>query len=177
MKVLIGTLNPGKIEACKIAFSKYFDNVEVEGVKVSSDVPDQPLNKEVFQGAKNRVKNLIKYAKENKIEADFYAASEAGITNLLTDEWIDINTVAIERKDGVKSVGVSQGFMIPDRYIDEVKEKELGGLMDRLFSGKDLGKTKGGISSLTKGEATRVDIVKEAFIMALTTYINDDLWM
>ena len=177
MKILMGTMNPGKIEACRKAFSKYFDNVEVEGVKVSSDVPDQPVNKEVFQGAKNRVNNLIKYAKENNIEADFYAASEAGITDLLTDEWIDVNTFAIERKDGVKSVGVSQGFMIPDRYIDEVKEKELGHLMDRLLSGKDLGKTKGGINSLTKGEVSRIDIVDQAFTMALITYINDDMWM
>ena len=32
--------------------------------------------------AKNRVKNVKKYAKENNIKADYYIASEGGITNL-----------------------------------------------------------------------------------------------
>ena len=36
-----------------------------------------------IEGAKNRVKNLKQYAKSNNIEADFYIASEAGITDYL----------------------------------------------------------------------------------------------
>ena len=83
MKILIGTKNPGKIEGAKQAFEKYFDNVEIEGVPVKSEVGDQPINEEILQGAKNRVKNLKKYAIDNNIEADFYISSEAGITNLL----------------------------------------------------------------------------------------------
>ena len=85
MKILMGTKNPGKIEGAKLAFEKYFDNVEIEGIGVDSDVSNQPLNNEIFLGAKNRVKNLKKYAKENNIEADSYIASEAGIINLLGD--------------------------------------------------------------------------------------------
>ena len=95
MKILMGTKNPGKIEGARQAFEKYFDNVEIEGIPVSSNVGDQPINEEIFQGAKNRVKNLKEYAKNNNIEADFYISSEAGITNLL-GEWIDINAVVIE---------------------------------------------------------------------------------
>ena len=83
MKILMGTKNPGKIEGARQAFEKYFDNVEIEGIPVSSNVGDQPINEEIFQGAKNRVKNLKEYAKNNNIEADFYISSEAGITNLL----------------------------------------------------------------------------------------------
>ena len=72
MKILIGTKNPGKIEGAREAFEKYFDNVEIEGISVNSEVGDQPINKEILQGAKNRVKNLKKYAKENQIKAEFY---------------------------------------------------------------------------------------------------------
>lgn len=81
MKILMGTKNPGKIEGAKQAFEKYFDNVEIEGIPVSSNVGDQPINEEIFQGAKNRVRNLKEYAINNNIEADFYVSSEAGITN------------------------------------------------------------------------------------------------
>ena len=175
MKILIGTKNPGKIEGARQAFEKYFDNIEIEGIPVSSNVGDQPINEEILQGAKNRVKNLKQYAIKNNIEADFYISSEAGITNML-GEWIDINSVVIEDSKGFQSVGTSQGFPIPDKYIDEIKETELGKVMDKIFDGKDLGKGKGGISFLTKDKVSRIDLTRNAFIMALTKHINGDLW-
>ena len=175
MKILMGTKNPGKIEGARQAFETYFDSVEIEGISVESNVGAQPVNEEILQGAKNRIKNLKKYANTNNIKADFYIASEAGITNLL-GEWIDINAVIIEDSKGFQSIGTSQGFPIPDKYIEEIKQTELGKVMDRLFSGKELGKGKGGISFLTKDEITRIDLTRNAFIMALTKHINEDIW-
>ena len=175
MKILMGTKNPGKIEGARQAFEKYFDNVEIEGISVKSEVGNQPVDEEILKGAKHRVKNLKKYAIKNNIQVDFYVASEAGITNSL-GEWIDINAVIIEDMNGFQSIGTSQGFPIPDKYIDEIKETELGRVMDRIFKGKELGKGKGGISFLTKDEVTRIDLTKNAFIMALTRFINEDLW-
>lgn len=175
MKVLVATKNPGKIEGAKQAFEKYFNNINIEGISVSSDVGDQPINEEILQGAKNRVKNLKEYAINNNIEADFYVSSEAGITDLL-GEWIDINAVIIEDSKGFQSVGTSQGFPIPDKYINEIKETELGKVMDKIFSGKELGKGKGGISFLTKDEVSRIDLTRNAFIMALTKHINGEIW-
>ena len=175
MKILMGTKNPGKIEGARQAFEKYFDSVEIEGISVESNVGAQPVNEEILQGAKNRIKNLKKYANTNNIKADFYIACEAGITNLL-GEWIDINAVIIEDSKGFQSIGTSQGFPIPDKYIEEIKQTELGKVMDRLFSGKELGKGKGGISFLTKDEITRIDLTRNAFIMALTRFINEDIW-
>lgn len=175
MKILMGTKNPGKVEGAKRAFSRYFENIEIEGIKADSEVGDQPVNEEIFQGAKNRVKNLKKYAKENNIDADFYVASEAGITNSL-GEWIDINAAVIENKDGLQSIGISQGFEIPEKYIDEIINTELGKVMDKIFSGKELAKGKGGISFLTKDEVSRIDLTESAFVMALIKHINGNLW-
>ena len=175
MKILMGTKNPGKIEGARQAFEKYFENIEIEGIAVESEVPSQPVNEEIFQGAKNRVKNLKKYAKQNNIKADFYISSEAGITDLL-GEWIDINAVVVEDAKGFQSVGTSQGFQIPNRYIDEVKEIELGKFMDKIFNEQKLGQGKGGINLLTKGEVTRIQLTRDAFIMALISHINDEMW-
>lgn len=175
MKILMGTKNPGKIEGAKKAFEEYFDNIEIEGISVSSEVSDQPVNEEIFKGAKNRVKNLRKYAKENNIDADFYIASEAGITNLLGD-WIDINSAVIESREGLQSVGTSQGFPIPEKYVDEIIETELGKVMDKIFSGEKLGNGNGGISFLTKDVITRINLTKDAFIMALIPHINGEIW-
>ena len=50
MKILIATKNPGKIEGAKRAFSNYFDNIIVEGVPVPSDVSEEPVNDELYNG-------------------------------------------------------------------------------------------------------------------------------
>ena len=49
MKVLIATKNQGKIEGAKRALENYFNNVEIEGIPVNSDVPDQPVNKDIYR--------------------------------------------------------------------------------------------------------------------------------
>lgn len=175
MKILMGTKNPGKIEGAKKAFSRYFKDVEIEGISVDSEVGDQPVNEEIFQGAKNRIKNLKKYAKENNIETDYYVATEAGITNLLGD-WIDINSAVVEDSKGFQSVGTSQGFPIPERYIKEILETELGKVMDKVFNGNELGKGKGGIYNLTNSQVTRLELTEGAIIMALISHINGELW-
>lgn len=171
----MGTKNPGKIEGARQAFEKYFENVEIEGVLAKSEVSEQPVNEEILQGAKNRVKNVKLYAKENKIEADYFIASEAGITDLL-GEWVDVNAVIVENAEGLQSVGISQAFPIPDKYIEEIREKDLGKLMDKLFRGDELNKRDGGISILTRGEISRIDLTRNAFIMALTKYLNGEVW-
>ena len=175
MKVIVASKNPGKIEGAKQAFEKYFENVEIEGVSVESNVGNQPVNEEIMQGAKNRVKNLRKYAKENNIKVDYYIASEAGITNSL-GEWMDFNIAVVENANGEQSVGSSAGFQIPNKYIDEIRQTELGKVMDKIFSGNQLSKGNGGIGNLTKGEISRIDLTRQAFIMALIKFINGEIW-
>ena len=90
--------------------------------------------------------------------------------------WIDINLAVVESNEGIQSIGTSQGFPIPDKYIEEIKETELGKVMDKIFSGNELSKGKGGISYLTKDEISRIDLTRNAFIMALTKFINGNIW-
>ena len=145
------------------------------GVSSESEVGAQPVNEEIMQGAKNRVKNLKKYAEENQMQADFYVASEAGITNLL-GEWLDYNIAVIEDETGKQSVGSSAGFPIPDKYVSEIKGTELGKVMDKLFHATGLNKQNGGIGNLTHGEITRVDLTRQAFTMALVKFLNGEIW-
>ena len=175
MKVLIGTANPGKIEGARQAFEKFFEDVDIEGVKVSSEVPDEPVDDQIFQGAKNRVENLIKYDKENNVNADFYIGIESGITNKL-GKWMIIQIAYIKDKNGKEGFGTSSGFPVPEKYVQEIIDTDLGKLMDKLYNGDGLKNEKGGIAYLTKDAITRYDFTREAFIMALTVFINGDKW-
>ena len=159
MKVLIGTQNPGKIEGAKRAFSRYFQDVEVIGVKVESEIPEQPFDQELLMGARNRVKNTKKYALDNNIEADYYVAVEGGITTSL-GTIIEMNLAVIEDNNGFQSAGTSQGFPIPERYMDDIRKTDLGTVMDKIFSEKELAKGIDGIGLLTKQEVSRIDITE-----------------
>lgn len=175
MNILIGTKNKGKIEGAKKAFERYFEDVTIEGIGVESEVADQPINDEILQGAQNRVKNLKKYAKENNLEADFFVAMESGITDKF-GTWLNLTTVYIENKDEEGAVGFGPAYPIPARYIEEIKEKELSYVLARLFENKEIKVPKGGIVQLTHGQVTRIDLAEQAFIMALTHFINGEIW-
>ena len=172
MKILIGTKNPGKIQGAKDAFENYFDSIDIKGIPVSSNVSEQPLNNEIYEGARNRVDNLIEYAKDNKIDAEFFLAVESGITNLL-GKWIIINIAVIKDKNGYESWGTSQAFPVPDRYVEEIVSTDLSKVMDKIFEENDLRSGKGGISFLTNDVINRIDLTRDAFIMALTQHINE----
>lgn len=171
----MGTKNPGKIEGAKRAFERYFENIEIVGVSVDSEVGDEPLNEQIMEGAKNRVKNVKKYAEENKIDADFYVASEAGLSNAFGD-WMDFNFAVVENKAGEQNIGSSAGFKIPEKYVKEVIEKDLSVIMNRIFQATNLSQEDGGIGKLTHGEISRIDLTKQAFIMALIKFVNGEIW-
>lgn len=172
MKFLIGTQNPGKIKGAKEALGNYFNDFDIEGIAVSSDVSEEPINNEIYEGAKNRVNNIIKYAEENNIKADYFLGVESGITNLL-GKWVIISIAVIKDKDGYESWGTSPAFPVPEKYVKEIITTDLGKVMDNIFKQNDLKSDKGGISFLTKNVISRIDITREAFIMALTQHINE----
>lgn len=175
MKILIGTKNPGKIDGATRAFSHFFDNFSIDGVSVKSDVADEPVDKDIYNGARNRVNNLIDYAKKNNLDVDYFIGVESGITNLL-GKYIIVNIAVIKDCNGYESWGTSPGFPVPDKYVDEIIDTDLGQVMDKIFKQHDLRSGNGGISFLTKNNITRIDQVEQAFTMALTQFINDDIW-
>ena len=115
MKVLIGSTNPGKIEGAKKALENYYKDVEIVGVKVKSNVSDQPVNSDIYKGAKNRADNLIEYAKQNNINADLFMSIESGISNQI-GKWIITNIAVIKNKEGFESVGTSASFPVRQNY-------------------------------------------------------------
>lgn len=171
MKVLIGTKNPGKIEGARRALSKYFKDFELEGVKVASDVSEQPVGVETYQGALNRVNNLMKYAKDNHIKADLFISVESGLVSEL-GFWAITNIAVIKNTQNEMGVGSSPSFPVPNKYVEAIKKETLGTVMDRLFNESDLRSTTGGIGLLTRDVVTRIDITEAAFVMALTPFIN-----
>lgn len=174
MKVLIATKNAGKIEGAKKALLHYFKDIEIEGIPVESNVPEQPVNNEIYNGVKNRVKNLKKYANDNNIKADLYLAIESGINNLL-GRWMITNIAVIEDNDTFESYGLSPSFPVPENLVEDIINTDLSEVMNKIFEKDEERHNKGGgIQLLTHNKITRIDLTEMAFIMALTEYINEN---
>ena len=176
MKVLIATKNQGKIEGAKKALERYFKDIEITGIPVESDVPDQPVNKEIYEGAKNRVRNLKSYAKENNISADLFLGIESGISDLL-GRWMITNIAIIEDNGDFESYGTSPSFPVPENLVQNIIDTNFSEVMDIIFEeDKERHNHGGGIQLLTHNEISRIDLTEYAFIMALTKYINGEKW-
>ena len=77
----------------------------------------------------------------------------------------------------VEIVGISVNSDVSNETVnDEIINTDLGIVMDKIFKGNGLKNEKGGIAHLTKDAITRYDLTREAFIMALTEFINGDIW-
>lgn len=176
MNILIGTTNQGKIEGATRALKHYFDDINIKGIKVESNVPEQPVNSEIYEGAKNRIKNLKAYAKENNISADLYLSIESGINNLL-GRWMITSIAVIEDNEGLESYGTSPSFPVPEKLVEDIINTDLSQVMNKIFEKDDERHNKGGvIQLLTHGKISRIDLTEMAFIMALTKYINEEKW-
>lgn len=176
MKVIVATKNQGKIEGAKRALNYYFKDIEIEGIAVNSDVGEQPVNDEIYIGAKNRVKNLKEYCKQNNIKADLYLSIESGITNSL-GRWMITNIAVVEDNNEFESYGTSPSFPVPDRLVNDVINTNLSEVMNNIFTKDDDRHNKcGGIQLLTHEKITRIDLTESAFVMALTKYINGKIW-
>lgn len=177
MKVLVASKNQGKIEGAKRALLKYFDDIEIQGIPVESNVSEQPVNDELYIGAKNRVKNLKEYAVKNNIEADLYLAVESGINDVL-GRWMITNVAVIEDNKEFESYGTSPSFPVPDRFVKDIIDTDLTHVMNNIFGEEEGRSTRGGgVQLLTHNVISRIDLNEMAFIMALTKYVNGEKWI
>ena len=177
MKILVGSTNESKILGIKEAFLRYHNDVEVSGVKCDSLVPDEPIQEDIYLGACNRVKNLKNYALSNSLEMDYFVAVETGLM-VLAGKWYNVSIAVIEDNESFHSYGMSPAYPIPNNLVDEIKSKDLAHVIDRVFDidkSKPREKIHGGVTLLTLGITTRVDLTRDAVIMAMIP-LNCDKW-
>lgn len=172
--VAVGSKNPVKIQAVKLAFTRVFPNIiwNIIGVNVDSRVSNQPMSDlESIKGATNRAKNSLK-----KVSADFGVGLEGGVQKIGA-EWFDCGWIVIIDKKGRKGIGSSIRMHTPDKMINMVKVgKELGEVIDILFKQTNLKQKQGHFGIMTKNAITREQGYKDGVISALVRFINPDLF-
>ncbi len=164
----IATQNMRKIEAIKSIFEKYFTELEIKYDSSDSGVPEQPVNDEVFEGAKNRIEDLKKKNPDFR-QCDYLIACEGGMLQLY-GSWFNVQIVQIEDKYGQSCMGISQGMVIPDDKVERIIQNGLAKTFDETFG------EKGGMRVLTNGMRNRENFIEEATLMAISGLLSKKIW-
>ena len=168
IKVVVGSQNPVKIKAVKNAFSKVFGDCEVIGVKVTSGIPDMPMNlTETIKGARNRAKKAIR-----KIPADFGVGLEGGLEETKVGTFI-CGFVAIVDCQSRWGFGKGSGLLLPEKIVQKVKKgKELGKVMDELTGETNVKQKQGALGFFTKNLIPRASGFEHTLILALARFMR-----
>ena len=68
---------------------------------------------------------------------------------------------------------MSASFPVPDKYVQKIINSDLSQVMNEVFDkDDDRHNHGGGIQLLTKNVISRIDLNEQAFIMALTKFLN-----
>ncbi len=135
MKVVVGSNNPVKIEATKLAFEKVWpdEKFEVIGFDIESGVSAQPMSaEESLKGARNRAKMAFE-----KMKADFAVGAEGGLEEI-NGKWFDCGWIVVVDKKGNEGVGTSVRMETPIRFMEKVLKEgmEIGDIDDNFFKKK-----------------------------------------
>jgi len=143
----------------------------VRGVRVRTEVPEQPFGDEALQGAMNRAKAAIG-------TGDFGVGIEAGLVwSPLISDYFDVQDAAIVDRAGHITVGHGPGFTYPPRVLENVKAgRSVGKAMARLTGIRDIGSKEGAIGYLTERRLDRDALTESAVLMAMVPRIRRELY-
>jgi inosine/xanthosine triphosphatase len=178
MKVLVGSRNPVKVEATKVAFALFFDAVEVIAFEVSSGVSAQPVEDETFEGAEHRADTLIVLNDEQNLHAQFFVGIEGGIKKL-RQRWFAFGALCVIDDCGRRGYGTTPFFELPNSVSAELMkgtDVELGDVMDRVTGKENTKQKQGAVGFFTRGVMSRKEYYVAGLTAALIPFLNADLY-
>lgn len=174
MKVAVGSKNPVKIEATRLAFEALWpdEQWDIVGTEVSSGVPDQPMSDEQsITGATNRAQKALE-----AVQADFGVGLEGGLQHT-GGQWLDCGWVVAVNKQGDTGVGSTAKVIVPPVMMKLIESgMELGDACDAVFAGENTKQAQGHFGLMTKNVITRTSGYKDGVVMALVRFVHPKLF-
>ncbi len=174
MKVAVGSKNPVKVNAVKLAFEAVWPDQqwEVYGQEVSSGVSDQPMSiAESIKGSRTRAKVALE-----QMGGDYGVGLEGGIFEE-SKLFFDGGWIVVRDTNGREGIGATPQIPVPEAMMRLIREgKELGVVCDILFKEKNSKQAGGHFGLMTNNLITRTDGYKDGVIMALTRFLHPDLF-
>jgi inosine/xanthosine triphosphatase len=173
MNVAVGSLNPAKIEATRLAFAALRPGQiqDVRGYDVSSGVAAQPMtDAEAICGARNRAVHAIALG-----ECDYGVGIEGGLQQT-EGSWFNSGWAVVVDRGGREGVGSSLRMQVPVAMMELVLAgQELGKACDLIFGRTDANRAEGFVGLMTGNAIHRTGALCDAVIAALTPFQHQTL--
>ncbi|NLT73568.1 MAG: DUF84 family protein [Chloroflexi bacterium] len=172
IRVAIGSMNPAKIEAVRLAVLVAWPEAELIPLSVGSGVREMPMtDREGQSGALARA-----LAARQAADADLGLGLEGAVNEspegLMLTNWV----VAVSR-DGRKSLASGGGFVLPELIAREIRAgAELGPIMDRITGRADSKQQQGAAGYLTRGVVPRTLCFQVGVGLALAPFLRPELY-
>jgi inosine/xanthosine triphosphatase len=173
MKVAVGSENPVKIEAVRLAFTKIWPDKTWEFISVNanSKVSDQPMSdQESITGAQNRAYHAL-----NEIQADYGVGLESGLQET-GKQWLDCGWIVVLSKEGIEGLGATVMILVPNAIMEFIRNgTELGFACDAVFRQTNTKHGQGHFGLMTNGGLTRTAAYRDGVIAALAAFLHPEL--
>ncbi len=174
LRVAVGSENPVKLEAVRQAFQKVWPNERfmVEGIKVSSQVSDQPMSdQESMTGARNRA-----HQAQQQTNADYGVGLEGGLQKI-GDKWFDCGWIVVVNRHAQEGIGSTARIETPAKMMELIHQGlELGDVNDRVFGETNSKQAAGHFGLMTNNAITRTKGYTDGVIMALSRFLHPELF-
>ncbi len=172
VRVAVGSDNPVKVEATKLAAQRLYGECDVRGFPVRTGVPEQPRERETWEGALARAREaLVAWP-----EADFGVGIEAGVF-ALEEGLMDVQACAVADRMGRVTYGHGPGFAHPPPVASALKAgRSVGDALGEMSGDPDIGRKEGAVGWLSRGHVTRTVLTEPAVIMAFLPRLRPELY-
>lgn len=172
MKVAIGSKNPAKVEAVRLALAQVWPDAELVPVAVSSGVSPMPMSDaECLAGARQRAR-----AARTQTSANLGVGLEGGVNpepaGLMLLGWV----VIVDANDR-EGIGSTARLPLPAAIASRLQAgEELGPLMDELLDTHKSNHRGGAIAALTAGLVPRAEAFAMAVAYALSPFVAPEFY-
>lgn len=173
MKILLGSKNPSKINAVKMALEKLgFNEYEIISCNAASNTASKPIGYEIIRGAENRNLTLKEYSFNNEIEYDYLCSIEGGFSLDENGLPFVVTYCIVEDKCGKKSTGKSLGIRLTKTMFDYLKNGgSLNKIIEEMTQTENNKQALGIMGYLTDGLYNRESVDSEAVISSFIPFV------
>lgn len=174
VRVAIGSANPVKVEAVKLAALRFYGDADVRGFAVDSGVSEQPFEEETWAGARTRAREAL----ARWPEADFGVGIEAGLFETpAIAGLLDVQACVVLDHAGRFTYGHGPGFAYPNDISEELRKgATVGDVMGRVSGVDALGQKEGAVGFISRGHVTRTQLTEPAILMAFLPRLRPELY-
>ncbi len=140
-RIFVSSTNKVKVQSALHAFQQKYSDIDwiAEGVsEAASEVADQPMNEETYQGCKNRAKNVLNYLIRMDFQWDVIVSIENGIFGEVPPNDQEIQPVRLLMTDEEgKGLAGMVGDTVMSKYYDTCVIKVISHTEDIRLSGTE----------------------------------------